>query len=77
MKHVLGAVYENGVFKPVESPGLPEHQRVLLTIQSPAAAAPDADLQAWQAVYSGLSDLDITEIESIALDRKYFMPQVG
>jgi predicted DNA-binding antitoxin AbrB/MazE fold protein len=77
VKHILGAVYENGVFKPLEAPGLPEHQRVLLTVQSPVAAASDADLQAWQEVYSGLSDMDITEIESIALDRKRFMPQGG
>ena len=70
MEHTLEAVYEGGVFKPLETPELPEHQRVVLVVRLPAAS-PAAELVAWRQVYSGLSDQDITEIESIALDRNH------
>ncbi|MBI3756518.1 MAG: antitoxin family protein [Deltaproteobacteria bacterium] len=31
----LDAVYENGVFRPLESVNLPEHQRVIVTLSEP------------------------------------------
>jgi predicted DNA-binding antitoxin AbrB/MazE fold protein len=73
MDHVLEAVYENGVFKPLESLKLPEHQRVRITIQLPPVENPDEELESWHQVYAGLSDSDICEIESIAFDRSHFM----
>ena len=65
MDHVLEAVYENGVFKPLESLKLPEHQRVRITIQLPPVENPDEELESWHQVYAGLSDSDISEIESM------------
>jgi hypothetical protein len=32
---------------------------------------PNQELESWHQVYSGLSDQDIVEIESIALDRSH------
>jgi predicted DNA-binding antitoxin AbrB/MazE fold protein len=75
MDHVLEAVYENGVLKPLESLNLPEHQRVTITIQLPLVENPFQELESWHQVYAGLSDSDIAEIESIALDRSHFMAQ--
>ncbi|MGH7961308.1 MAG: antitoxin family protein [Candidatus Binatia bacterium] len=75
MDHVLEAIYESGVFKPLETIHLSEHQRVLLTIHSLLADSPHTKLEAWQQVYAGLSDQDITEIEAIALDRSRFLAQ--
>jgi hypothetical protein len=44
-------------------------------IQLPIVENPDQELESWHQVYSELSDQEITEIESIALDRSHFMAQ--
>ncbi|MDE3090891.1 MAG: antitoxin family protein [Chloroflexota bacterium] len=75
MNRALEAIYEGGVFKPLESLDLPEHQRVTITLHLMPVPKPDTELEAWHQVYSGLSDQDIFEIESIALDRSHFMLQ--
>ncbi len=72
MDHTMEAIYENGVFRPIKSLTLPERQRVVLTIHPLATESPESELVAWQQVYSGLSDPDISEIESLALDRRRF-----
>ncbi len=75
MDRVLEARYEEGVFKPLERPNLPEHQQVTLTIHFPPVENPDGELEAWQQVYAGFSDQDLADIESMALDRSNFMTQ--
>ena len=75
MNTIFEAVYENGVLKPLESIKLLEHQRVTIMIQLPMVENPDQELESWHQVYSGLSDQEIKEIESIALDRSHFMAQ--
>ena len=75
MNTIFEAVYENGVFKPLESIKLLEHQRVTIMIQLPIIENPDQELESWHQVYSELSDQEIKEIESIALDRSHFMVQ--
>jgi predicted DNA-binding antitoxin AbrB/MazE fold protein len=75
MNRILEAIYENGVLKPLKSLKLPEHQKVTLTIQLPPVENPDQELESWHQVFAGLSDKDIQEIESIALDRSHFMAQ--
>jgi len=75
MNQVLEAIYENGVLKPLKSLKLPEHQKVTITIQLPLVENPDQELESWHQVFAGLSDKDIQEIESIALDRSHFMAQ--
>jgi len=75
MDYILEAVFENGVLKPLESIRLPEHQKVTITIQLPPVENPDEELASWHRVYAGLSDADIRDIESIALDRTNFMAQ--
>jgi len=75
MDCIFEAVYENGVLKPLESIKLLEHQRVTIMIQLPMVENPDQELESWHQVYSELSDQEIKEIESIALDRSHFMAQ--
>ena len=75
MNRTLEAIYENGVLKPLKSLKLPEHQKVTITIQLPPVENPDQGLESWHQVFAGLSDKDIQEIESIALDRSHFMAQ--
>ena len=75
MEQVVEAIYENGVFTPLEPLDLPERQRLLITIRLPAAEDPDQALKAWQQVYEGLSEQEVAEIESISLDRDHFMRQ--
>ena len=75
MDCIFEAVYENGVLKPLESIKLLDHQRVTIIIQLPMVENPDQELESWHQVYSELSDQEIKEIESIALDRSHFMVQ--
>lgn len=75
MDRVVEAVYENGVLTPLEPLDLPDHLRVLITIQVPSTEGPEDAFQAWGRVYEGLSEEDIAGIERIALDRSHFMRQ--
>jgi predicted DNA-binding antitoxin AbrB/MazE fold protein len=63
MTDSIRAIYENGVFRPLDTPNLPEHQQVRLTVESiePSTkgkietdkADPLADVR----VSTGISDL--------------------
>lgn len=76
MQHILDAVYENGVFRPLKPPEIPEGQQVRLVIESSATPKPDEMLKLAAQVYQGLSDQEIDEIEQIALDRRdFFSPR--
>ncbi len=77
MTRLLTAVYENGVFRPLEDPGLDEHQHVTVEILTQPATSADDALAAWQQVYEGLSEHQIREIEEIALDRSHFSSREG
>jgi len=41
----VDAIYQNGVFKPLQEPGLPENQRVRLSVQP----VETGDVRAWLA----------------------------
>jgi predicted DNA-binding antitoxin AbrB/MazE fold protein len=69
---ILEAVYEDGVLRPLEDPGLEEHQRVLLEIRTQPEGQASPALEAWHRVYEGLPEDEIAEIEAIALDRSHF-----
>jgi predicted DNA-binding antitoxin AbrB/MazE fold protein len=73
MTQTLNAVFEDGSFKPVDNGSLPfsEGQRVKLTVEVTTETPSDLLVLAGN-VYEGLSDKDIDEVESIALDRRSF-----
>jgi len=73
MSRVIDAVFSDGNFKPLNGDRLPlsEGQRVRLIIETP----PDSDkdlLELAGQVYEGLSDEQVREIETIAVDRSNF-----
>lgn len=79
MTQAIEAIYERGVFRPAEPVALDEGQRVTLSVE-PLALTPaeaEAALNAWRAVYDGLSETDITEVEDDARDRRTFFTERG
>lgn len=69
---ILEAIYEDGVLRPLEDPGLAENQRVLLEIRTERRDDDSSAIGAWHRVYESLSEDEIAEIEAIALDRSHF-----
>lgn len=71
MRQTIDAIYENGLFKPVDPSKVhvAEGQRVKLVVTEQALPEP---LRLAVQVYEGLSGQEINEIEKIALDRSHF-----
>jgi predicted DNA-binding antitoxin AbrB/MazE fold protein len=72
VKSSMDAVYQDGVFRPVSPPELPEGERVRLTVERVAQATPDDILRLASQVYVGLSQQDIDEVEDMARHRALF-----
>jgi predicted DNA-binding antitoxin AbrB/MazE fold protein len=70
---MLEAIYEHGVLRPIEDPGLAEYQRVLLELRELPSDDADQRLDAWHEVYQGLSEDQLAEVEAIVLDRSNFL----
>ena len=68
----LKAIYENGVFRPLETPELTEGQSVQLTVEPTTPLNPQEMLQLAAQVYDELSAMDVDEIEEIVLNRDNF-----
>jgi len=70
VQFAIDAFYENGAFRPVHAEHLPiqEGGRVRITIDTPEPEP----LQWALAVFEGLSEREIAEIQEIALDRRRF-----
>jgi predicted DNA-binding antitoxin AbrB/MazE fold protein len=73
MTQIIDAIYEHGTFRPIAPPtlALSEGQQVRLVVE--ATTADDVLSLAFQ-VYAGLSEQDVNEVETIALDRSAFFP---
>lgn len=73
MTQTIEAIYQNGMFKPLNpvSEEIAEGERVEITIRD-KRLSPDEMLKLASQVYEGLSEEDINEIEQIALDRSNF-----
>jgi len=77
MQQVVDAIYEKGVFRPLKTPELSEGQAVQLMIHSNRQLDPQHMLQLAAEVYRGLSEQEIDEIESIALNRRNFFVETS
>lgn len=77
MKHIVKAIYENGVFKPVKAPEIPQGQQVRLEIEPLTEPSVEDILKLAAQVYQGLSEQDIDEIEAIARRRRDFFEQAN
>ena len=73
MTQTIEAIYQNGMFKPLNpvSEDIAEGERVEIIIKD-KKLSPDEMLKLAGQVYEGLSAEDIEEIERIALDRTNF-----
>lgn len=73
MTQTIEAVYQNGMFKPLNpvSEKISEGDTVEITIKD-KTLSPDEMLKLASQVYEGLSEEDVNEIERIALDRSSF-----
>ena len=73
MTQTMEAIYENGVFKPLNnvSAEITEGGKVEITITDKRLSAEEM-LKLASQVYEGLSEEDINEVEQIALDRSNF-----
>ena len=71
MKSTVEAIFEDGVFKPVQRPEIPEGEHVQLTVETTAGIQEDP-LELAARVYRGLQPEEIDEIERMALDRSHF-----
>ena len=71
MSEILDAIFEKGVFKPLQAPNLAEGQYVRLVVER-QPESPDGLLELAGRVYEGLSAEEIEEVERIALDRTHF-----
>ncbi len=71
MKATIDAIFEDGVFKPVQQPEIPEGEHVQLTVERVAGIDEDP-LELAARVYRGLRPEEIDEIERMALDRSHF-----
>ena len=72
MKGTVEAVFQDGVFRPVQRPDLPEGERVRLTVESVGEANPRDVLRLATRVYEGLSAKDVDEIEEMSRHRAFF-----
>lgn len=74
MKQALDAVYEKGVLRPLRSLPVAEGQTVHLVVDTGDVAGAESILDLAAAVYEGLSEEQVSEIERIALKRGPFFP---
>ena len=72
VKTTIDAIFENGVFRPLKAPGIPQGKQVKLEVDIPDDGSPGEILALATTVFDGLSEEDMGEIESIALDRRDF-----
>jgi predicted DNA-binding antitoxin AbrB/MazE fold protein len=68
VKATIEAVFEDGVFKPVQRPEIPEGEHVRLNVER-AAGIEEDPLELAARVYRGLQPEDIDEIERMTLRR--------
>jgi predicted DNA-binding antitoxin AbrB/MazE fold protein len=67
VKATVEAIFEDGVFKPVERHEIPEGEHVQLTVETTTRPEREDPLELAARVYRGLRLEEIDEIERIAL----------
>ena len=76
MSEAVEAIFEHGVFRPLEPVALDEGQKVVLSVETVTPAGDrSVDLAAWREVFAGLSAEEVDEVERLALDRSQFIPR--
>lgn len=70
MKQTINAIYDKGVFRPLENLAISDGKQVRLTVET--SSEPIDLLELAAQVYQGLSEEEIDEIEKIVLNRSNF-----
>ena len=72
MTLTIDVIFENGVFRPLTPPALPEGKRLRIRMEPATSATPEEILKLAASVFDGLSDEEVDEVERIATNRKAF-----
>lgn len=74
MTRTLAAIYQGGLFRPLEPVELPEHTKVQLTVETEEEAEDRAQaiLELARQSYAGLSEEEMAEVEAARLDTTRF-----
>lgn len=72
MPDVIEAIYEHGVFKPLQALDMPDGQHVRLVVEPSETTTSEDMLLLAAQVYEGLSPEDVDAIEEIACTRRDF-----
>ena len=72
MRQTIKARYHYGELQPSEPLGLADDTEVQVSVDTDLALSADEILRRAAQVYHGLSADEITQVESIALDRQHF-----
>ena len=68
MRATVEAIFEDGVFTPVQRPEIPECEHVEITIEMAAPVGRSDPLELAKSVYHGWRPEEVDETERIALD---------
>lgn len=72
MRQTIKARYHDGVLQPLEPLILADEAEVQVTVDTEVAISADEVLRRAARVYQGLTSDQVTEVETIALDRRQF-----
>jgi predicted DNA-binding antitoxin AbrB/MazE fold protein len=72
MRQTIKARYHDGVLQPLEPLALADEAEVQVTVDTEVAVSADEVLRRAARVYQGLTSDQVTEVETIALDRQQF-----
>jgi predicted DNA-binding antitoxin AbrB/MazE fold protein len=77
MSQIISAIYEEGVLKPLETVDLKEHAKVYLTIEVEEERKKKIIeiIELAAKCFEGLSDEEISIIESARLNKTLFFPE--
>jgi predicted DNA-binding antitoxin AbrB/MazE fold protein len=72
MADILEVVFENGVFRPLSTPSIPDGKRLRIRMEPTQRESPKDILELAGSVFDGLSDEEMDDVERIATDRRDF-----
>jgi predicted DNA-binding antitoxin AbrB/MazE fold protein len=70
MADIYEVIFENGVFRPLSPPSIPEGKRLRIRMEPTHGESPEDILELAGSVFDGLSEEDIDEVERIATNRR-------
>ena len=72
MRQTIKARYHDGVLEPLEPLALTDEAEVQVTVETTAAVSAEEILQRATQVYQGLTAEQVTQVETLALNRRHF-----